>query len=138
MMLSILMVFLLAGVESPAAVEWPSWGGPHGDFSVGPGGLTTDFAAAPPKRLWERNLGDGFSSIVTDGKLLYTMYRRGEQEVVVAIDASNGATKWEYGYDTPFPKGSVMENGPGPHSTPLIFGDKLYTIGVLGKMHAFN
>jgi len=32
----------------------------------------------------------------------------------------------------------VMENGPGPHATPLVFGDYLYTIGVLGRMHAFD
>jgi outer membrane protein assembly factor BamB len=31
-----------------------------------------------------------------------------------------------------------MENGSGPHSTPLVFGNCVYTIGVLAKMHAFD
>lgn len=31
-----------------------------------------------------------------------------------------------------------MENGSGPHSTPLVFGNCVYTIGVLAKMYAFD
>jgi outer membrane protein assembly factor BamB len=101
-------------------------------------GLPKAFADRPPKRLWQRNLGDGFSGIVTDGARLYTMYRRGGEEVVVAINPANGATRWEYAYEATFQPGMVMENGPGPHATPLVFGDYLYTIGVLGTMHAFH
>jgi outer membrane protein assembly factor BamB len=101
-------------------------------------GLPATFADSPPKHLWERPLGDGYSTIVTDGARLYTMYRRERQEVVVAVDPATGATQWEYAYDATFQPGMVMENGPGPHATPLVLGDYLYTVGVLGTMHAFD
>jgi outer membrane protein assembly factor BamB len=137
-MLRALMVLLLAGAASSSTPDWPSWGGPNGNFSVDGNGLPATFAAAAPKQLWQRKLGDGYSSIVTDGALLYTMYRRGNQEVVVAIDPASGATKWEYAYDATFRPGMGMENGSGPHATPLVFGNCVYTIGILAKMHAFD
>jgi len=139
-MLSALMILLLTAAPGSPTSDWPSWGGPNGNFSVDGSGLPATFAAGPPKRLWQRNLGDGFAGIVTDGNLLYTMYRRGNDEVAVAIDPATGSTRWEYAYDATFPAAIVphMANGPGPHATPLIFGNSVYTIGALGRMHAFN
>jgi len=114
-------------------------GGPNGNFVVDGKGLPASFAENSPKRLWQRNLGDdGYSCIVADGKLLYTMYRRGNQEVVVAMNPADGATKWEYAYDATFLPKMGMEHGGGPHATPLIMGNSIYTIGVLAKMHAFG
>ena len=137
-MLTALMLLVLAGAAGPSTPAWPAWGGPSGNFSVDGNGLPATFAAGAPKRLWQRNLGEGYSSIVTDGALLYTMYRRGHEEVVVAIDPVTGKTKWEYAYDAVFRPGMGMENGSGPHSTPLVLGNCVYTIGVLAKMHAFD
>ncbi len=137
-MLTALMLLVLAGAAGPSTPAWPAWGGPSGNFSVDGNGLPATFAAGTPKRLWQRNLGEGYSSIVTDGALLYTMYRRGHEEVVVAIDPVTGKTKWEYAYDAVFRPGMGMENGSGPHSTPLVLGNCVYTIGVLAKMHAFD
>jgi len=138
-MLSALIVLLLAGAAGSSTPDWPSWGGPNGNFSVDGKGLPATFAAGAPKRLWQRSLGnDGYSSIVTDGVLLYTMYRRSPQEVVVAIDPASGATRWEYAYDATFRPGMGMENGSGPHATPLVFGNCVYTIGILAKMYALD
>jgi outer membrane protein assembly factor BamB len=137
-MLSAFLVLLLTGASGCATPDWPSWGGPNGNFVVDGQGLPRTFADDPPKQLWQRSLGDGYSSIVSDGALLYTMYRRGGEEVVVAIDPANGSTKWEYAYDATFQPGMDMGEGPGPHATPLVFGDYVYTIGVLARMHALN
>jgi len=137
-MLSALMLLVFAGAAGLATPTWPAWGGPNGNFSVDENGLPATFAVAAPKRLWQRNLGEGYSSIVTDGALLYTMYRRGHEEVVVAIDPATGKTEWEYAYDAIFRPEMGMENGSGPHSTPLVLGNCVYTIGILAKMHAFN
>jgi outer membrane protein assembly factor BamB len=137
-MLTALMLLALAGGAGPSMPAWPAWGGPNGNFSVNDNGLPSTFAAVAPKQLWQRNLGEGYSSIVTDGALLYTMYRRGHEEVVVAINPTTGKTEWEYSYDATFRPEMGMENGSGPHSTPLVLGNCVYTIGILAKMHAFN
>ncbi|QDV89411.1 outer membrane biogenesis protein BamB [Phycisphaerae bacterium RAS2] len=117
-------------------VAWLQWGGPDRDFKCSATGLANRWPKEGPPKLWERPLGDGFSCILCDGDTLYTMYsvrdkedaKKGE-EVVVALDAKTGKTKWEHKYDAPWPEGLQMEFGPGPHSTPLIVGDKLYTVG---------
>jgi len=137
-MVSAFIALLLAFAAGAANLDWPSWGGPNGNFTVDGKGLPATFAASAPKRLWQRSLGDGYSSIVTDGALLYTMYRRGHEEVVVAIEPDTGVTQWEYAYDATFQPRMAMEYGPGPHATPLVLGDYVYTIGILARMHAFD
>ncbi len=137
-MLSAFIALVFASTAAAAALGWPSWGGPNGNFTVDGKGLPATFAAGAPKRLWQRSLGEGYSSIVTDGGLIYTMYRRGHEEVVVAIEPEAGTTQWEYAYDATFRPGMGMEHGLGPHATPLVFGDYVYTIGILARMHAFD
>jgi outer membrane protein assembly factor BamB len=75
------------------------------------------------------------------------MYRKGDQDVVVALAAATGKTLWEYAYDAPFliagrdaeiVKEYHLENGTGPASTPLIVGDALFAVGPTGIFHHLN
>jgi outer membrane protein assembly factor BamB len=72
-----------------------------------------------------------------DGDLLFTMYRVNDDEFAVALDAKTGKTVWEHKNPSPFTK-EMAEFGPGPHSTPLIVGDRLYTIGTNAVLHGFD
>ena len=118
--------------------DWPQWGGPHRNFKSPARGLATSWPEDGPKRLWSRSLGDGFSSIAVARGTLYTMYRRGENEVVVALDAATGDTRWEYAYPAPFSEEYNLEFGPGPHSTPLVVGRHVFTAGATGRVHALE
>lgn len=69
--------------------------------------------------------------------MLYTMYSRGEQEVVIALAADTGKTIWEHKYDAPT-AGMNYEEGLGPHSTPLLVGDRLFTVGAIGMFYALD
>lgn len=119
------------------SASWPQWGGPQRNFMVDAKGLGAAWPAEGPKRLWSRELGEGHSSIVADGGRLYTMYSKGERESVIALDAASGKTIWEKSNAAP-PTGLDLENGAGPHATPLVVGDLLFTVGVIGKMQAFK
>ncbi|MEK6286960.1 MAG: PQQ-binding-like beta-propeller repeat protein [Acidobacteriota bacterium] len=134
--LLLLLLFVSAGALAQSA-GWPQWGGPQRNFMVEAKGLAVAWPDNGPKRLWSRELGEGHSSILADGARLYTMYSKGDQEFVVALDAANGKTIWEKSNAAP-PTGLDLENGNGPHSTPLVAGDLLFTVGVIGKMHAFD
>jgi outer membrane protein assembly factor BamB len=118
--------------------EWPQFGGPHRNFTADSKGLAASWPATGPKKIWQRALGEGYSGIAVDNGTLYTMYRKGDHEVAVALDAATGKTLWEYSYAAAFIPGLAMENGSGPHSTPLILGDRVYTVGILAKMIAFD
>jgi outer membrane protein assembly factor BamB len=134
--------FLLFGlaIGCAAGAGWPQWGGPTRNFHVAGTVLTTSWPAAGPRELWRRDLGFGHSSVVTDdaGKTLFTMYRSGGDEVVIALDALTGRTVWEFRYAAPFLDGMNMDVGPGPHATPLLYEDRLYTAGVTGKLHCLD
>jgi len=123
-----LMVLLLAG---SASAQWPQWGGQDRNFHSSATGLAEEWPEAGPRKIWERALGAGHSSIVADGGRLFTMYRGGDDEVVVAFDADTGATEWEHRYRTP-------GGGEAPNSTPTVAGDKVYSLGVSGMLCALD
>jgi outer membrane protein assembly factor BamB len=66
------------------------------------------------------------------------MYRKGDHEVVVALDRKSGRTVWEYSYAAPILTGMDAGNGPGPHSTPLVVGGRVYAIGATAKFHCLS
>ncbi|MEK6675251.1 MAG: PQQ-binding-like beta-propeller repeat protein [Planctomycetota bacterium] len=132
---------LLLTVASTAGMvnaQWTQWGGPHADFITDSKGLAQEWSSDGPKKLWSRSLGEGYSAILVDDGNLYTMYRGDSKERVVCLNSKSGETVWEHGYDSAPRPGHVMEFGDGPRATPLIVGDRLYTIGVAGQMHCFD
>ena len=142
--LLLLLATAVAAVVLPAE-DWKQWGGPNRNFKASTSGLASAWPSGGPRVLWSRELGDGYSSIVSEGKRLYTMYRekagpnaigKQDQEVVVALNAANGKTLWEYRYDAPPVPELNLENGPGPHATPLIVGKRIFTVGAMGHFHA--
>jgi outer membrane protein assembly factor BamB len=71
------------------------------------------------------------------------MYRRdaaacqlftSDQEVVVALDAKTGTTKWEFSYNVRF----RSDHGSGPHVMPQVVGDLVFSVGATGKLHALT
>ncbi|MGD2108165.1 MAG: PQQ-like beta-propeller repeat protein [Phycisphaerae bacterium] len=117
--------------------EWPQWGGPGRDFIVESEGLADEWPDDGPPKLWHRELGDGYSTIAVDGDRLYTMYRTGDDEFTVALDATTGETIWAHKHPSP-PTQTMQQFGPGPHSTPLIVANRLYTVGTNAMMHCFD
>ncbi len=132
---------LAAGCAGPA---WTQWGGPDRDFRTRADGLAAEWPEDGPNCLWRRELGDGFSTIVTDGRTLYTMYRKDDaREAVVALDAETGQTRWEFVYDAPYievdeKNKQTTEFGTGPNATPLLIGNRLYTVGFTSRMHCLD
>jgi outer membrane protein assembly factor BamB len=126
--------------------SWPQFGGINRNFKVDVKGLASSWPASGPKKLWSRELGDGYSGIVVDGGTLYTMYRplgvmslyTKQEEVVIAIENTTGKTYWEHRFEAPFLKSMEMENGPDPHSTPLLTADRVFAVGVTGKLYCLD
>lgn len=124
-------LFLLAAAPS---LDWPQWGGPERNFKSGATGLANSWPANGPKRAWSRNLGDGYSAISVERGVVYTMYRQATDEVVLAASGATGKTIWEYRYNASFRGNMGMENGSGPHATPLVTENGVYAIGILQNL----
>lgn len=145
-----LALALLAGAgaaDQPANKAWLQWGGPNRNFISDATGLANTWPPGGPKKLWSRALGEGHSSILVDSGRLYTMYRpasgvmsyvrRSQEEVVAALDAATGKTLWEYKYAAPT-DGVDFSQGAGPHSTPLIVGNRLFATSTRRELFAID
>jgi outer membrane protein assembly factor BamB len=123
---------------APASAQWLQWDGPHRDFTCDSKGLAEKWPADGPRQIWKGEIGPGHSAIVTDGQTLFTMCRRGEQDAVLAYNAATGEKLWETRYDAPPKDDMLLEFGPGPHSTPLLVGKRLFTVGGMVHLHALD
>lgn len=129
---------LMLTTASAQSSDWAQWGGPHRNFTSETKGLASTWPATGPRRIWQRELGEGYSAIAAERGMLFTMYRKGENEIAIALDATTGKTVWEYSYVAPFSPEYDMSNGPGPHATPLVTGNLVCTSGATGKLHCLD
>ena len=125
---------------------WLQWGGPRRNFTAEAPPLANSWPQGGPRKLWERSLGEGHSTILVEGTRLYTMFRplgvlsmvrRSQSETIAAFDAASGKTLWEHTYDSST-SGLNLSEGAGPHSTPLIVGDRLFAIGSRMELFALD
>jgi outer membrane protein assembly factor BamB len=121
-----------------AALDYTQWRGPNRDGSAA--GFVEP--KAWPKELrqrWTLDVGPGYATPLVVGNRLYTITRRNENEVMMALDAATGKVVWESSYAAPYtmPAGTVP-HGPGPKATPLFYDGKLYTLGISGIVSAFD
>jgi outer membrane protein assembly factor BamB len=138
------MAVLPVTVDSQSSASWTQWGGPSRDFMSDSKGLASSWPASGPKKLWSRDLGEGHSSILVESGRLYTMYRRitrapqvSHEEFVAAIDAASGKTIWEFKYPAS-PSGIQFDQGFGPHSTPLIVGNRVFAVSSRSELFALD
>jgi outer membrane protein assembly factor BamB len=124
---------------APAArgIAWTQWGGPHRNFNTEAAGIKDTWPASGPRVMWKRALGEGYSSPVVENNVLYTMYGRSREEVVIAANAETGATLWEHATPMTF-KSDAAEMGNGPYATPLLVGTRLFTAGVAGRLQCLD
>ena len=125
-------------IPAAAGEDWPMWGGKNRDFLANSSGLADAWPASGPRKIWSRPLGDGYSAIAEEGGVLYTAFRRGSKDVITALDAATGKTRWEYEYENPFTNAFVEKVGPGPYAMPEVVGDRVVTASGTGKIHSLD
>ena len=129
-LLALGLVFLLI------AADWPQFLGSKRDSTSSETGLLTTWPKDGPPLVWKRDVGEGFSGPVISGGKLILFHRVGNEEEVSCLDAANGKPHWKYAYactyEDPYGKGN------GPRSTPVVAGDKIYTLGAAGMLSCLN
>src|SRR5687768_8723919 len=107
--------------KPPAGLPWTQWGGPNRNFTTQATGIKDTWPASGPRVVWKRALGEGYSCPVVEDNMLYTMYGKPRQEVVLAANAETGTTVWEHVTPMTF-NSDAPELGNGPYATALIVG----------------
>ena len=131
------MILAVAAVAVKAQ-EWTQWRGPARDGSVSGKNVP---AAWPEslKRSWRVEIGEGYSSpVVADGRV-FVHGRRDPEEIVTGINLADGKVLWQQKYQATFKKNQyAVEMAKGPHATPLVVGNSLFTLGVTGVLNAWD
>ena len=64
------LLIVSAGAQD-ATAQWAQWGGPDRNFVVDAQGLADTWPEDGPRKLWHRELGDGYSTILAvDGRVV--------------------------------------------------------------------
>src|SRR6185295_2639096 len=136
----------LTPAHGDSTTDWLQWGGAGRNFMPAATGLAASWPPGGPNKLWTRPLGEGHSAILVEGGRLYTMYRplgllsavrRSQEETVASLDAATGKTIWEFTYPSPT-DGLDFSQGAGPHSTPLIAGNRVYATSTRKELFALD
>jgi outer membrane protein assembly factor BamB len=115
--------------------DWPAFRGAARDGKLTGTRIGTDWAKSPPKEVWRRRVGPGWSSFAVVGNRLFTQEQRQDNEVVVCYDADTGAELWAHADAARFTEPIA---GPGPRATPTFHDGKLYTMGGRGLVNCLD
>ncbi len=119
-----------------AAADWPQLLGPNRDGRSPETGLRDGWAASGPPVVWEKPAGAGFSGPVVAGERLVFVHRLENVEVVACLDAATGKEQWHFDYPTAYVDDFGFDEGP--RSTPVIAGERVYTLGAEGRLHCLD
>jgi len=134
----IVVGFLTAGglTVGSASLDWPQYLGPsrNGVYSGPP--LAATWPAGGPKKVWQKSVGEGFAGPVVAGDRVILFHRVMNQEVVEALDAKTGDSRWRYAYPTTYRDDFGFDEGP--RAVPVVAGSRVYTFGAEGQLTAVD
>ena len=132
---AMLVTLLVAlSVTGTFAAEWPWLYGPRRDGTSEQKGLLRTWPAEGPKVLWSAPVGAGFGGPAISGGKVYLLDRDEKVgDTLRVFDFATGKELWSFAYDAP---GTFMF--PGSRTTPTVDGNRVYTSGPLGDLHAID
>jgi len=119
--------------KDAVAGDWTSFLGPAHNGTSAETRLTRTL---PPPLVWEFPKGTSYTSPAILGDRLVYVHRVGDEEVVECLHAETGESRWQFRYPTSFEDRYGYNNGP--RSSPVIDGNRVYTLGAQGQLHCFE
>lgn len=127
-------LFAAVSTGSAHAADWPQWQGPDRNAISTEKGLMHEWPVSGPPLAWKiKGLGGGDSSPAVAGGMLFGMSNRDGKEIVWAISESDGKEVWATPLGDAVQQG-VPQSKEGPACTPAIDGERLFVIGMGGKV----
>jgi outer membrane protein assembly factor BamB len=135
----------LGGIEQAAAKpidlktttpdDFPEFLGPSRRCYLPGPSLARDWSAQPPKLLWKRDIGAGWSAFAAVNGYGVTMEQRGDQEWVTCYEIESGQPIWGHAvlarHENPL-------GGIGPRATPTIRNGRVYAQGATGIVRCLD
>jgi len=134
-------VSLIALLIAPSAIpadDWPQFQGPMRDGIWRETGIVEKFPDGGPKKLWSAPVGLGYAGPAVAGDCVYVMdflaAEGGAKERTQCLDIADGKLLWKDEYAAKY----SVQYPAGPRCTPLIDGDRVYTLGTMGELRCLN
>ena len=131
-----LMLFVLVSSLAAAETDWPQWRGAARDGHV----ASLPQTMPSLKLLWKHPMAGACDAgiAVADGRVLLADHDKDDHatknDFYRCLDAQTGTEIWSHSV----PNDRDMDYGPAPRATPLIYRDKVYTLGAFGDLYCFE
>ncbi len=97
--------------------------------------LVRDWNYQPPKELWRKSIGLGWSAFAVVGEYAITQEQREDKELVVCYELKTGNAIWKHEHDVRL---IDKQGGDGPRATPTISDGRVYTLGGTGILDCID
>ena len=115
--------------------DWANFGGPLRNQFTDEEGLKIQWGEEEPERLWELNVGAGYSSIIEVEGCAYTQGHSDGRNTLYCVEADSGKITWKHSY--PCEKAPKYFDG-GSRATPMISNGILYLCSHEGDFYTLD
>ena len=117
------------------AIDYPQFLGPNRNATLHRIKLARDWSIRPPRLVWRKPIGEGWSAFAVAVNSAITQAQQGENETVLCYELKTGELQWTHSDQARF---EVSPAGIGPRATPTIAGNRVYTLGATGLLNCFD
>jgi outer membrane protein assembly factor BamB len=131
---TLLALGLAAGTDPLPAADWPQYRGPNHNDASAETGLLAEWPKAGPPLAWTfSDAGVGYSPPSVVGDRVFVSGGRGDDEVLIALDAKTGREVWTAKIGPTFRwKGNSWSAGPS--AAPTVAGERIFALGGNGDL----
>src|SRR5438105_3059952 len=76
------------------AEDWPQFLGPHRNGAASGEQIATTFPKEGPQKIWQKKVGQGFSSPIVVSNRVVICHRVGNEELAECLESVTGKTIW--------------------------------------------
>lgn len=116
--------------------DWPSFLGPRGDSKSDETGILTNWPAAGPRMVWQKQVRTGYAMPSVCRGRLFHFDRLRDQARLTCMQAETGQELWQFDYSTQYE--DLYNYNNGPRCSPVIDDDRVYIFGVEGMLHCLS
>jgi len=126
---------LAVDLTTTTSDDFPQFLGPQRDARLTGLRLRRDWQAHPPRLVWRREIGAGWSSLAAVNGFAVTLEQRGDDELVTCYELGTGQPRW---FHSVAARHQTVMGGVGPRSTPTIDQGRVFALGATGVLRCLD